>query len=98
MRKNDACYDRGVAPLFFLNTTPQFGSLRQTSPKKTDLMNENKTAMMPDGKSHGLGIQRGSSSKTKGPIIYLFPDESISRLRSPVTQKQFSPKKGTPLS
>ena len=28
----NACYDRG-APLFFLNTTPRFGSSRPTSPE-----------------------------------------------------------------
>ena len=45
---NDACHDRGSAPLFFPNTTPQFGRLRQTLSQTTDL-EKNKTSPCTPG-------------------------------------------------
>ena len=48
-------------------------------------MSKNKTAMMPDEKSHGLDLQR--EPRKKWPIIHFFSDDF--GLRSPVIQKTF---------
>ena len=51
----DACCDRGV-PLFFLNTTPQFGSLKTSPPQKNWFLDKNRTATLYGiEKTRGLG-------------------------------------------
>ena len=46
-------------------------------------------------------VEREESCRKKKKMAYIilfFSDDSISRLRSPVVQRPFSPKKGIPLS
>ena len=77
---------------FFSNTTPQFDKLK-TSPK-TDF-GENKNLLHAGLKMAGTRYAtRIVDKKNQWGVFF---DDSISRLRSPVIQKPFSPKNGIPL-
>ena len=78
----DVCYDRG-APLFFSNTTPQFGSLRPLP--KTD-WEKNKTAV-------GWKIPWPRHTTRYMQTKWDIPDDF--GLRSPVVQKTFRTKSAT---
>ena len=69
---------------FFRRTlyTSSIRELLDLLSQNLNLERKKKTAMIPDEKSHGLGEKRESCRK-KWPIIFLFSDDSISRLRIP---------------
>ena len=73
---------------------PQSGSSRPLP--QTD---QERIILLPNEQSHSLGTSMQRESCEKKSYYLSFSDDSIiSRLRSPVIQRPFSPKKGIPLS